>query len=302
MPKKLSLDDFIHKSSCIHNNLYDYSKVIYKNNKTKVCIIDPEYGEYYQTPNSHMNGAGHPKRGLLKCSNISNTETFIFKARLIHNNFYDYSKVEYIHSSIKICIIDPDYGEFWQLPSGHLSGYGNPLRGKEKSKQWQYENTKLSLNEFINRCNTKHDNFYDYSKVEYINSYTDVCIIDPEYGEFYMSPDQHMKGSPHPLRSKRGEYEIDHIIPLSIICSSYERKFCKFQKSRPLYKFLNSEINLKKVNSKENIEKSDKINFNGTIINCRNFRNDYDMIYKIIRHTLKIDPSDIIDMDKKYVS
>lgn len=302
MPRKLSKEEFINKANNVHNNLYDYSKVEYKNNKTEVCIIDIVYGEFWQTPNSHLSGCGHPQRGLLKCNVTSNTNEFIKKAKIIHGEFYDYSKVNYIHSSTKVCIIDPDYGEFYQTPSNHLSGYGNPLRGKEKSKQWQYENTKLTLKQFIDRCNIKHNNFYDYSKVVYVNSHTNIIIIDPDYGEFSMSPDQHMKGSPHPYRSKRTNIENDHIIPLSIICSGYERKFCNFQKNRPLFIFLNSKINLQKIYSKDNINKSDKIYFNGEVIRCRKYRNNYEMIHRLVYDILNVDISEIIELDKKYVS
>lgn len=48
------LDIFIEKANKIHNNKYDYSKVKYVNNKTKVCIIchakdenGIEHGEFW---------------------------------------------------------------------------------------------------------------------------------------------------------------------------------------------------------------------------------------------------------------
>ena len=44
----------------MHNNKYDYSKVAYKNTASKVCIICPEHGEFWQTPNNHLFGAGCP--------------------------------------------------------------------------------------------------------------------------------------------------------------------------------------------------------------------------------------------------
>lgn len=50
------------------------------------------------------------------------TEEFIEKARKIHGDKYDYSKVEYVNNSIKVCIICPVHGEFWQTPNSHLSG------------------------------------------------------------------------------------------------------------------------------------------------------------------------------------
>ena len=52
------------------------------------------------------------------------TEQFIADARKIHGDKYDYSKVVYIHSLKKVCIICPKHGEFWQIPSAHLQKEG----------------------------------------------------------------------------------------------------------------------------------------------------------------------------------
>ena len=51
-------------------------------------------------------------------------EEFIDRARKIHGDKYDYSKVEYVNISTKVCIICPTHGEFLQLPSSHLRGHG----------------------------------------------------------------------------------------------------------------------------------------------------------------------------------
>lgn len=52
------------------------------------------------------------------------TEEFIKRARAIHGDKYDYSKVEYINIKTKVCIICPEHGEFWQVPAEHLRGRG----------------------------------------------------------------------------------------------------------------------------------------------------------------------------------
>jgi hypothetical protein len=62
-------------------------------------------------------------------------EKFIEKAKIIHSNFYNYSKVVYINNRTKVCIIDPEYGEFYQHPSVHLKGGGHILRAAEKRKK-----------------------------------------------------------------------------------------------------------------------------------------------------------------------
>lgn len=58
MSKIVTTDIFIEKAKSIHGNKYDYSKVIYKKAKEKVCIICPIHGEFYQTPDKHLHGKG----------------------------------------------------------------------------------------------------------------------------------------------------------------------------------------------------------------------------------------------------
>ena len=53
-----------------------------------------------------------------------NTKQFIEKARQIHGDKYDYSKVEYVNTKTKVCIICPEHGEFWMTPKHHLNSCG----------------------------------------------------------------------------------------------------------------------------------------------------------------------------------
>lgn len=57
---KKTTEEFIMESNLIHDFTYDYSKCKYINAKTKVCIICPEHGEFYQKPNDHLCGRGCP--------------------------------------------------------------------------------------------------------------------------------------------------------------------------------------------------------------------------------------------------
>lgn len=192
--KRLSLntDSFIEKAKLIHSDKYDYSKVEYINNYTKVCIICPEHGEFWQTPNDHLDKHGCPKCRDVKTRNrFSDTvDSFIEKAKKIHGTKYDYSRVEYVNSQTKVCIICPEHGEFWQMPHSHLRGNGCP---KCKIKK-MVSNRSLTTEEFIKRASIKHNNKYNYSKVEYINWFTPVCIICPEHGEFWQRAGDHLNG------------------------------------------------------------------------------------------------------------
>jgi len=72
-----------------------------------------------------------------------NTETFIKKAKEVHGDKYDYSKVVYTGFQNKICIICPEHGEFWQKAENHLGGCGchecNKWELEENIKKLLYE-------------------------------------------------------------------------------------------------------------------------------------------------------------------
>ena len=187
------LQNFIEKARKVHGNKYDYLKVNYINSQTKVCIICPEHGEFQQLPEAHLRGQGCKKCAhILLTNNLKyNTEEWVEKARKVHGDKYDYSKVEYVNSKTKVCIICPEHGEFWQLPSSHLTGRSCPLCANYQKKKKHLSN----INEFIEKAKKVHGNKYNYSKTEYINSQTKVCIICPEHGEFWQTPNNHLMGS-----------------------------------------------------------------------------------------------------------
>lgn len=57
----LTTEEWISDATKVHGNKYDYSKVNYINAKTKVCIICPKHGEFWQLPWVHKKGVGCPK-------------------------------------------------------------------------------------------------------------------------------------------------------------------------------------------------------------------------------------------------
>lgn len=57
----LNKDEFISIASKIHYNKYDYSNVIYVNNKIKIKIICPKHGVFEQSPRHHLSGCGCKK-------------------------------------------------------------------------------------------------------------------------------------------------------------------------------------------------------------------------------------------------
>jgi len=189
MVKKLTNSIFIEKSILKHGDNYDYSKVEYTHSKQNVIIICSIHGDFLQTPNRHMKGNGCKLCGRNKLK--SNTYDFIKNSIIKHGDKYDYSKVNYINSKKKVIIICKIHGEFKQSPNHHLCGSTcNLCSNVSTGLKIRLTNTK-----FINKAKIIHGDKYDYSKVNYINTYEKVIIICKLHGKFKQVPFVHLGGS-----------------------------------------------------------------------------------------------------------
>lgn len=120
---KDSLEDFLFKVKNQHGDLYDYSKVLYKNALEKIEIVCKKHGSFFQNPAKHIEGQGCPKcSGTLR----KTTTEFINEADFIHRKLYNYSLVNYINNRVKIKIKCAIHGIFSQIPKDHLNGHGCP--------------------------------------------------------------------------------------------------------------------------------------------------------------------------------
>ena len=62
MPRKKTREEFIQNAKKVHGDKYDYSRVIYTNNRTNVEIICRKHGSFFQSPSNHLSQAnGCPK-------------------------------------------------------------------------------------------------------------------------------------------------------------------------------------------------------------------------------------------------
>ena len=159
-------EQFIEDAIKIHGDKYDYSKVEYINNKTKVCIIchekdkyGVEHGEFWQRPNDHLTGYE-----CRKCKNkhIPTTEEWVTHANIVHEGKYDYSKVNYVNASTKVCIICPIHGEFWQTPPNHMNGANCPHCNSDNKSKME-ENIHILLEQH----NIKHERQKTFQWLKY---------------------------------------------------------------------------------------------------------------------------------------
>jgi hypothetical protein len=106
----------------------------------------------------------------------------------IHNMKFNYKYISYVNMKTKVKIICPSNHEFYQTPDNHLKGKGCPFcKGFDKYIK--------NINDFIIKANFIHNNKYDYSKFNYIDSKTKSIIICEEHGDFLQSSNQHLSGN-----------------------------------------------------------------------------------------------------------
>lgn len=184
-----SKDSFIEIANKIHNNSYDYSKVIYVNNNTPIIIICKKHKEFKQTPIDHCDRG----RGCFDCGGRKKLtlEEFIEKAIQKHGDKYDYAESVYINAQTYLKIKCRTCNKiFEQTPNQHLQGSGcydcNKLKATDKLK--------LTKEEFVEKAIKKHGDTYNYDLVEYVNNHTNVKINCNKHGEFEQTPQNHLAG------------------------------------------------------------------------------------------------------------
>lgn len=193
--KMQNKEEYIKKCNLVHNNKYNYENVFMTRMKDYITIICPIHGEFKQRADAHLKGNGCPlcKGKKISKAKADTLEEFIIKANIIHQNRYDYNKVNYINAKTPICITCKTHGDFWQLPSNHIHK-AHP-RGCPKCNG----GLKLSLDEFIQKSQNTHGDKYNYSKVEYDGNKAKVCIVCPKHGDFWQRPSAHIKGQGCPI-------------------------------------------------------------------------------------------------------
>lgn len=169
---------FVKNSIRLHFNKYDYSQVVYKNNSTKVKIICPHHGVFMQTPKNHLHN-----HGCLSCAielksrkQRKKIEDVINVFEKVHNNKYEYSKINYTNNKSKIIIICPIHGEFKQILSHHSRGNGCPSCSESKGEniinKILLENyIKIKRQKKFDNCKYKQKLPFDFYLTEF-----NVCI------------------------------------------------------------------------------------------------------------------------------
>lgn len=250
---RFSTDDFIKKAIEIHKDKYDYSKINYINYGTNVEIVCPklDHGSFFQTPSNHLSHL----HGCTKCRDELNSlnkgdtkEEFIEKSNKVHDNKYDYSKVNYVNGNTKVEIICITHGSFYQTPKSHIQGTNCPKCMKKnfsmKAIDWleyvsKKENitiqhamndgeyklptTNIRVDGFCQETNTVflfHGIFY-HGAPQFYNHWKINPVIKKSFGELYIKT----------LEQEVQIHKLDYNVV--IMWEHVWDQFCKFNKNKP---------------------------------------------------------------------
>lgn len=213
--KYLSPEQFL--SRCKeHFPNYDYSKAVFKGEYDKIVVTCPKHNYTWSViTKSLMTGHGCPICGKEHSQEKQSltTQEFIEKAKQVHDDRYDYSKVDYYNITTPVTIICPIHGEFKQSPSSHLY----QKSGCPKCKQSKGER--------------EVEQFLKENKITFIYQYSIKYSLNKKgktYIDFYL-PDYNIfieyNGMQHyiPIKHFGGELKFYEQVQRD----SYVRNYCK---------------------------------------------------------------------------
>jgi hypothetical protein len=186
--RALNSERFITKSKKRFGEKFDYSKVHYIRKDTVVTLTCPDHGEFLITPDQHYRSI----HGCQQCDNeipraIRKSE-MLEKARRVHGDKYDYSKVNYINANEDVEIICRTHGSFWQNPYSHAVK-------KTDCPKCVKDNSRLTLDDFIKKSKKIHGEKYEYGKVVLETTASLVTITCKKHGDFKQRAASHLDGS-----------------------------------------------------------------------------------------------------------
>ena len=125
-------------------------------------------------------------------SNRKTIGQFLHKAKKIHKDKYDYSKVDSAFSCRRVQIICNNCKNlFLQTINSHLAGHGCPVCATEENRKKKIK----SFPEFVQKANIKWNNQFFYYRDNYVNSKSKLKICHKICNTvFYQTGNRHLYG------------------------------------------------------------------------------------------------------------
>ncbi len=170
--RRTGLKSFIERSKSIHGDRYNYDKVVYVNQQSRVIISCPIHGDFEQRAQDHLKGIGCSKCNY-PYSKGRPKENLVDDFRKVHGDRYEYPGIpNKPRNTIKIPIRCKKHGIFYQRIANHLRGDGCPSCKNSKQENivrrfLEYEKIKFEEQKTFSWLKRKKKMFLDFYLPEY---------------------------------------------------------------------------------------------------------------------------------------
>ena len=223
MVKKKTTKEFVEEAITIHNDKYNYDKVNYINIDTPVKIYCNSCNVYFiQSPYGHIK-AETPCKECRKMDKFRGSkDQLLEKCKLIHNDNYDYSQVNYITIEDKVDIFCKKCNKYFsQEAYSHMNGSGCANCATKN----RADNSRKTIEKFILEAKLVHGNKYSYDNVNYITNCTKISIFcNTCHNYFLQTPNNHIRGSGCQCMLYKNENKCKDIIQLLTGKKFYKKK------------------------------------------------------------------------------
>ena len=196
MGNKLNTEIFKQNSIAKHGNRYDYSKSIYKNKRTQVCIVCPQHGEFWQFPHNHMHGQKCPmcaKEESIEKNRNKNIINFIQESKNRFGTNYTFPHInnEFQNQHSKLTIKCNKCGsEFIKRAGDHLTSSNGGCKECCKLEKLSAKPS-YTLDE-IQQHNIKNLELIPFEGIKYLND--KIVAVCPKHGNYEIVIDSFLKG------------------------------------------------------------------------------------------------------------
>lgn len=170
----VTTESFIAEAKEIYGNLYDYSKVEYKNRDHRVTIVCPVHGDFQVYAREHLDGK--------RCPKCEKGEKFLVKLKDKFGDRFGLDEFVYESSTMPVTLICPTHGAFSRLTHQILkSSQGCPECATDIIKL-KHEETQIAAKKAlegkrltatkgaIERFRKEHPNFTDDYLASFVES------------------------------------------------------------------------------------------------------------------------------------
>lgn len=178
MARKLTKEEFVKKAKKLYGDKYDYSKVEYINSQTKVEIICPIHGSFFQKPNDHLMGHSckkcciDSKKSLISNVGINNSLDIIKKKNNVVQPYKQWSgMIHRCYDGKEVNYVDCSVCDEWLTYSNFLEWHNNNyVEGWELDKDLLHKGNRVyspetccfvpqEINSALTKTNAKRGEF-----------------------------------------------------------------------------------------------------------------------------------------------